>query len=70
MSPAKNPKSKTFQCFFNANYKTCRIVSGFEQLSSSIGRRVMELQNDGKKVAHVGLQGRSNLSPKVLNACW
>jgi len=27
----------------------------------------MELQSDGKKVAHVGLEDKSNPPPKVLN---
>jgi len=42
MSQTKKQRSKTFQFFFlNWNYKTYRICWVFEQLSCSIGWRVM-----------------------------
>jgi len=31
----------------------------FEQLSNSIGWRAMVVQNDGKKLTHGGLEGKS-----------
>jgi len=33
----------------------------FEQLSSAIGRQVLELQNDSEEVDHAGLKGKNNL---------
>jgi len=34
----------------------------FAQLSRAIGRRVKELQSNGKKVAHMGPKGKNNLA--------
>ena len=36
----------------------------FQQVSSTIGWRVMELQSDGKQVAHAGLSGKSTLQQR------
>jgi len=42
-SPTKNSKQHLSNFLFNRNYKTCRILRGFEQLSSSIGwRKVLQ----------------------------
>ena len=49
MSPSKNPKPKLFQFLINIIYKTSHIFGGFEQLSNSIGWRVMVVQNSAKK---------------------
>jgi len=42
----------------------------FEQLSGIIGRRVMVLQSDGKKVANAGLYDKNNPEPKVLKSFY
>jgi len=66
MSPTKNPKlSHFFQCYLEDS----PYLWGCEQLSSSIVWQVMGLQSDGKKVADVGLKGKTNLELKVLIMC-
>jgi len=50
-------KPKLFQFFNNLNYKTSCIFSVFQQLSSSMGWRVMVVQNSARNVAHAGLKG-------------
>ena len=66
ISTKKKTKSKAFQLKKNLNYKTRCIFWAFEQLSSAFSRRFVVVQSEGKKVAHVGLQGKNNLTPKVL----
>jgi len=48
------PETKIF--FFDFGYKTCWICRGFEQLSSSIGWRVIRFQSSARNVAHAGLK--------------
>ena len=58
-SPPK-PLHRSRKLFvFDSDYKTCWIRRGFEQLSSSIARRVIRLQSSTRKVAHAGLKGKS-----------
>jgi len=46
MSPlAQNPPSKFKKCFLTLNYTTPLVITGFEQLSSSICCRVMAGQS-------------------------
>jgi len=47
-SPTKKTK---LNIFFIANQKTCQVFWGFEQLSSTIDWRVMELQSGAKIMA-------------------
>jgi len=49
MSPTKKQKPKNFQFRKNLNQKTSRIFRWSEQLSSSIGWRVMVVQSDTRK---------------------
>jgi len=49
--PQKNLNSKQKMFVTNLNYKICWIHKRFEQLSSSIGWRVITLQSIAKKVA-------------------
>jgi len=44
----KKANIQKFQFFFNRNYKTFRILRGFEQLSSSIGWYVMAFSQNGQ----------------------
>jgi len=39
--PTKKVQIQTFPIFFNRNYKTFRILRGFEEISTSVGWRVM-----------------------------
>jgi len=50
----QNPKPNLF---FIANWKTSCISSGFEQLTSTINWRVMELQSGVKIAANARAQG-------------
>jgi len=43
-SPKENPNPKRTKFFFSLNKKICWIHRGFEQLPSSIGRRIIVLQ--------------------------
>jgi len=52
--------------FFKSKLKTCRIRTGFEHLSSSIGWRVIELQSSAKKVARVALEGHPLVKKRML----
>jgi len=47
-SSTKKQKSKIFQFLKNLNCKTSRVFRGFEQLSSSIGWRVMAFAQIGQ----------------------
>jgi len=53
----RTPNPKWKKKFYNLNQKTCWIRRWFEQLSSSIGWRVIALQTFAKIVAHAGLKG-------------